>query len=102
MVNEQVGTSEWEDGSELGATWESRNAFSYGRCVSWKSIISFSIHLHLSSVIPYICIYLRSSAQSACIDPCLDAVTLRSTGTARGSRGAFSCGRCAPIRSSST
>ncbi len=47
MVNEQVGTSEWEDGSELGATWESRNAFSYGRCASWKSIISCSIHVHL-------------------------------------------------------
>lgn len=31
MVNERVGTSEWENGEELGATWASRNAFSYGR-----------------------------------------------------------------------
>lgn len=31
MVNERVGSSEWEDGSELGDTWASRNAFSYGR-----------------------------------------------------------------------
>ena len=31
MVNERVGTSDWSDGSELGDTWTSRNAFSYGR-----------------------------------------------------------------------
>ena len=31
MVNERVGTSEWEDGRELGDTWASRNAYSYGR-----------------------------------------------------------------------
>jgi magnesium chelatase subunit H len=31
MVNERVGASNWEDGDELGATWASRNAFSYGR-----------------------------------------------------------------------
>ena len=31
MVNERVGTSEWEDGRELGDTWASRNAFSYGK-----------------------------------------------------------------------
>lgn len=31
MVNERVGTSEWEDGRELGETWASRNAFSYGK-----------------------------------------------------------------------
>lgn len=31
MVNERVGASNWEDGEELGATWVSRNAFSYGR-----------------------------------------------------------------------
>lgn len=31
MVNERVGASNWEDGAELGATWVSRNAFSYGR-----------------------------------------------------------------------
>lgn len=31
MVNEQVGTSEWESGEELGSTWQARNAFSYGR-----------------------------------------------------------------------
>eukprot|EP00899_Mesostigma_viride_P018142 jgi/Mesvir1/26329/Mv22508-RA.1 len=31
MVNERVGAADWEDGSELGDTWKSRNAFSYGR-----------------------------------------------------------------------
>eukprot|EP01041_Mallomonas_annulata_P000983 gene983-1922_t len=31
MVNEKVGTGEWEDGEQLGSTWESRNAWSYGR-----------------------------------------------------------------------
>ena len=31
MVNERVGASNWEDGEELGSTWVSRNAFSYGR-----------------------------------------------------------------------
>lgn len=36
MVNERVGSSEWEDGSELGDTWASRNAFSYGRQVYCK------------------------------------------------------------------
>ena len=33
MVNERVGASNWEDGKELGDTWASRNAFSYGRCI---------------------------------------------------------------------
>eukprot|EP00873_Tetraselmis_striata_P036146 jgi/Tetstr1/456410/TSEL_043144.t1 len=31
MVNERVGASDWESGKELGDTWASRNAFSYGR-----------------------------------------------------------------------
>jgi magnesium chelatase subunit H len=31
MVNEVVGSGEWEDSSSLGETWTSRNAFSYGR-----------------------------------------------------------------------
>jgi magnesium chelatase subunit H len=31
MVNERVGTSDWNDGAELGDTWQSRNSFSYGR-----------------------------------------------------------------------
>ena len=31
MVNERVGTSEWEDSRELGDTWAARNAFSYGK-----------------------------------------------------------------------
>jgi magnesium chelatase subunit H len=31
MVNEVVGTGEWEDSSSLGETWRSRNVFSYGR-----------------------------------------------------------------------
>ena len=31
MVNERVGSGNWEDGGELGDTWVSRNAFSYGK-----------------------------------------------------------------------
>ncbi|EIE25813.1 hydrogenobyrinic acid a,c-diamide cobaltochelatase, partial [Coccomyxa subellipsoidea C-169] len=31
MVNERVGAGNWESGQELGDTWASRNAFSYGR-----------------------------------------------------------------------
>lgn len=31
MVNERVGASSWENGDELGATWASRNAYSYGK-----------------------------------------------------------------------
>ena len=31
MVNERVGASNWDDGEELGSTWVSRNAFSYGK-----------------------------------------------------------------------
>lgn len=31
MVNERVGAGNWDDGDELGDTWVSRNAFSYGR-----------------------------------------------------------------------
>lgn len=31
MVNERVGQSDWGGGDELGSTWASRNAFSYGR-----------------------------------------------------------------------
>jgi cobalamin biosynthesis Mg chelatase CobN len=31
MVNERVGASNWTDAAELGDTWVSRNAFSYGR-----------------------------------------------------------------------
>ena len=31
MVNERVGSGEWEDTSELGETWVSRNAYSFGR-----------------------------------------------------------------------
>ena len=31
MVNERVGSGDWADGDDLAATWESRNAFSYGR-----------------------------------------------------------------------
>ena len=31
MVNERVGSGEWEESSSLGDTWASRNAFSYGR-----------------------------------------------------------------------
>lgn len=31
MVNERVGAGNWDDGDELGSTWASRNAYSYGR-----------------------------------------------------------------------
>jgi magnesium chelatase subunit H len=31
MVNEKVNTGDWEDGSELGSTWERRNAFTFGK-----------------------------------------------------------------------
>ena len=31
MVNEVVGTGDWEEESSLGETWKSRNVFSYGR-----------------------------------------------------------------------
>jgi len=31
MVNERVGSGEWEEGDELGDTWVSRNSFAYGR-----------------------------------------------------------------------
>jgi magnesium chelatase subunit H len=31
LVNDQVVASNWESGAELGQTWQSRNAFSYGR-----------------------------------------------------------------------
>ncbi|HAX75131.1 MAG TPA: magnesium chelatase subunit H [Cyanobacteria bacterium UBA11372] len=31
LVNEQVTDGNWESGEELAGTWESRNAFSYGR-----------------------------------------------------------------------
>lgn len=31
MVNERVGAGNWDQGAELGETWVSRNAFSYGK-----------------------------------------------------------------------
>ena len=31
MVGERVGAGNWDSGSELGATWAARNAFSFGR-----------------------------------------------------------------------
>lgn len=31
MVNEVVGTGEWDDAASLGETWKSRNVYSYGR-----------------------------------------------------------------------
>mmetsp|Transcript_54693 Transcript_54693/g.90901 ORF Transcript_54693/g.90901 Transcript_54693/m.90901 type:complete len:1358 (+) Transcript_54693:41-4114(+) len=31
LVNDQVQSSSWESGEQLGETWKSRNAFSYGR-----------------------------------------------------------------------
>ncbi|CAI7897024.1 unnamed protein product [Closterium sp. NIES-54] len=31
MVNERIGAADWENGEELGDTWQSRNSFSYGR-----------------------------------------------------------------------
>ena len=38
MVNERVGAGNWESGQELGDTWASRNAFSYGRCALQPSL----------------------------------------------------------------
>lgn len=37
MVNERVGAGNWDSGNELGDTWASRNAFSYGRCAPARS-----------------------------------------------------------------
>ena len=31
MVNEVVGTGDWDDSESLGETWRGRNVFSYGR-----------------------------------------------------------------------
>ena len=31
MVNEQIGSGDWQDSSELGDTWQKRNSYSYGR-----------------------------------------------------------------------
>ena len=31
MVNEVVGSGDWEQGESLGETWKGRNVFSYGR-----------------------------------------------------------------------
>ena len=31
MVNERIGTGDWEESESLGETWKSRNVFSYGR-----------------------------------------------------------------------
>ena len=31
MVNEVVGTGDWNDAKSLGETWQGRNVFSYGR-----------------------------------------------------------------------
>lgn len=41
MVNERVGTSDWNDGAELGDTWQSRNSFSYGRSVSKMAFFQY-------------------------------------------------------------
>lgn len=31
LVNERVGNGDWEEEEQLGDTWQSRNAFSFGR-----------------------------------------------------------------------
>jgi magnesium chelatase subunit H len=31
MVNERIGTGDWENSESLGETWQSRNVFAYGR-----------------------------------------------------------------------
>ena len=31
MVNEVVGTGDWENSESLGETWQGRNVFAYGR-----------------------------------------------------------------------
>ena len=48
MVNERVGAGNWDSGQELGDTWASRNAFSYGRCVSREAAMTPFVLLHLS------------------------------------------------------
>lgn len=37
MVNERVGSGDWEEPDELGDTWVSRNTFSYGRASNGES-----------------------------------------------------------------
>lgn len=36
LVNEQIGSSEWDKPEELGDIWQKRNAFSYGKSASEK------------------------------------------------------------------
>ena len=38
MVNERVGNSSWNDTQELGDTWASRNAYSYGKSSDEKGV----------------------------------------------------------------
>jgi len=41
-----VGAGNWESGEELGDTWASRNAYSYGRCASCSDALLWKIWLH--------------------------------------------------------
>ena len=45
MVNERVGAASWESGAELGDTWASRNAFSYGRRAPVAGTLNASRHV---------------------------------------------------------
>ena len=69
MVNERVGASTWEDGAELGDTWASRNAFSYGRCVyaglDLVSLLLFRLvhrrrQSHLTTCLPWLHVCMTS------------------------------------------
>ena len=71
MVNERVGAGNWDSGQELGDTWASRNAFSYGRCVhpgklprhpmsSPTYLLTTPLPLHCASIriLQLICLHL--------------------------------------------
>eukprot|EP00958_Prasinococcus_capsulatus_P016633 scaffold1845_cov291-Prasinococcus_capsulatus_cf.AAC.1 len=46
MVNERVGTGEWESSEELGNTWVSRNAFSYGAMPAANPVLQLKSRRH--------------------------------------------------------
>jgi len=54
MVNERVGAGNWDSGQELGDTWASRNAFSYGRQVQLGSTLDTAspMYPHASPLSP--------------------------------------------------
>ena len=51
QVNEQIGSGDWTDGTELGSTWEGRNSFSYGRAsssVGKQSTVQVQAQVHIN------------------------------------------------------